>query len=231
MISKKDQNLFAKMSMFKGKFVERLVFEQFNRVAEVHQNVKINNLETDLVVVDKNVVILVEVKAIKYDSDMKERTKSEQKCFKDLRKGINQLHDRLISIQNMNKIYSLETNMLVYEPNVSTFSIPLMITLDYLYDLSELNHHEASVLGLKINPVILNMDDFIAIMERIRSIDEFQDYLLMRYELKSKNYFYKDNFFLFMGYKNFLKSEHNENINPITTRNQVFMQNYFDRYK
>jgi hypothetical protein len=142
-ISKKDTKLISKISKIKGKYTEKIVTNAFVKLCETHSNVLIGGLETDVVVIYKKVLLIIEVKAIKYDIDMKENNKSERNCYKDLKKGIKQLSQRYNAVKLDRNIRTSDGKAIILTTSVDQIVIPLVITLDHLYELSELNHDEA----------------------------------------------------------------------------------------
>ena len=79
-ISKTDTKLISKISKIKGRYTEEIVTSAFAKICITHNNVLVGGLETDVIAINKNVLLLIEVKAIKYDIDMKEKNKSERNC-------------------------------------------------------------------------------------------------------------------------------------------------------
>ncbi|MDX9691702.1 MAG: hypothetical protein RBT45_04540, partial [Acholeplasmataceae bacterium] len=150
--------------------------------------------------------------------------------YKDIKKGINQLYDRVTALDKDTVIRNSKSNECIFSISEKDTVLPIMVTLDHLYELSELNHIEALELKLKMNPVIFNVDDFIAILERIDNITEFFDFLKFRYRLKENNHFIRDNFFSFLVFKKQVISKKNIVPNPITSREIVFKRNFIERY-
>lgn len=229
-INKINNKLFSKISMYKGEYAEKLVFNELMKYSNPVRDVLIGGLQTDAIVLSDNTLLIIEVKAIKYDTDMKERSKSDRNGYKDLKKGINQLYDRVTALDKDIVIRNSKSNECIFSISEKDTVLPIMVTLDHLYELSELNHIDALELKLKMNPVIFNVDDFIAILERIDNITEFFDFLKFRYRLKENNHFIRDNFFSFLVFKKQVISKKNIVPNPITSREIVFKRNFIERY-
>src|SRR5690606_15861246 len=122
----------------------------------------------------------IEAKAIKYDSFMKEQKEKRNNCKNYLKKGLKQLFDRDRSLYE-GKVDITVNGKLIMKSEDRIYSVPILITMDDVFDLSQLSLKESIQKGFpSFTPLILNLDDFIYVVDNCDTFDEFISFALKR---------------------------------------------------
>lgn len=138
MIENNFKSLYQKICRDKGKYLEKVIYDKLNLIVPSYLNSTINNQETDVLSMFKNnIIVHIEAKAIKYDSFMKEQKEKRNNCKNYLIKGLKQLYlrDKILYDGNFNITIK---DKIIMKSEESIYSVPILITMDDIFDFSQL---------------------------------------------------------------------------------------------
>jgi hypothetical protein len=200
-----NPNLADNIMKDRGRYLENEIVNVLSTLIPrdmIYQNVFINDQETDVCVPFGGLCFVVEAKSTKYDSEMLE-TGQNNNCKKEISKATKQLSKVKSSLESPPWSMSSKINGRK-DFNKRRFTIvPLIITFDDYYDVGNQTANEATKKDYAFNPLVLSLDEFSGIIERIRDPIELFSFVLQTTIAKEKDATHSlDNYFDFVVFRN-----------------------------
>lgn len=225
-------SIYNKLCKSKGRYLEKIVYDKFKDMVPSYLNARINEHEIDILsVLENDIIVHVETKAIKYDSHMKEQIERWNNCKNYLKQGLKQLYVRDRALYD-GKVQVTTGTKEIISSETSIGSVPILITIDDTFDLSQLSLIETQQKGfIGFTPLILNLDDFFFIIERCESFKEFAYFALQREMQKMKgDNFYKDDLIYFLLFKGMINIHDYSHIKSSCIRKELFFRINQERF-
>jgi len=141
-----------------GEMFEKELENVFSTKYKTYRNCTINNQEIDIVCIFGDVLFLVEAKARYYSISSMENEKKRNNARKKVEHAIKQLNSRMDDLFEGYDIKDSEGNF-VASKNTTKMVMPMIVTLEDLFDLNNITGETAKKRGLEFLAFTISLDE------------------------------------------------------------------------
>ena len=178
-----------------GRMFENELKSLFASKYTTYSNCTIDSQEIDLVCLFGDIVFMIEAKARYYPVKSMENEQNRNNARKKVENAIKQLNSRMDSLYQGSQILDTNGNF-VADKNTTTMVMPILITLEDLFELNNITGDTASKRGLEFLAFSISLDEMNGIFENMVSPFHLVNYIYKRNMemIFNKHHFHLDKF-------------------------------------